>query len=408
MTIDIVSTMYSVQQMNEVSVDKGTILIVDDDDGLSALMERSLQAEGFQTAKTISCAEALNWLSCNKPDLMLLDHGLADMTGKEMVRQLAQSGRQVPFVVVTGHRDHKLAVEMMKSGAIDYVVKDLFLIQMLPSIVSRAVEQSRQKERLLQAERLLRVKDTAIAAFINAIVMTDLKGKLTYANDAFCRMWGYDAAEKIIGVSITDFLLDPEKGDFALQALYQHGGWVDEMKAQRKNGDVFDVQMSANLVFDELEQPACIISSFVDITERKQAEQRAESLAKFPSENPSPVLRIDRDKKILYANEAGLSLLGHWDCGIGDIVPVQWAKLVAEVFDSKKNKICDIVHGDRTFSIIVTSVADADYVNLYGLDVTEHRKAEEKILKLNRELEHRVTERTAKLTKAHKHLLQEV
>ena len=63
---------------------------------------------------------------------------------------------------------------------------------------------------------------------------------------------------------------------------------------------------------------------FNDITERKQSEQQIDSLARFPAENPNPVLRLRPDGVILYANEASQSLLQELGCAVGDAVPPVW------------------------------------------------------------------------------------
>ncbi len=131
-----------------------------------------------------------------------------------------------------------------------------------------------------------------------------------------------------------------------------------------------------------------------DITERKQAEEKVLNLAKFPSENPSPVLRVSKDGKLLYANDACESLLKHWQCGLGDTIPEYWHKIVLEVFESGQNKKVEFDCDRQVLSLVLAAVKQADYVNLYGRDVTERKQAElerERLLKTlaakNEELE---------------------
>ena len=68
-----------------------------------------------------------------------------------------------------------------------------------------------------------------------------------------------------------------------------------------------------------LDEPAIqsVVINYRDITERKQAEQEIISLAKFPSENPNPVLRLSRDGTVLYANAPSGVFLGMWGCAVG-------------------------------------------------------------------------------------------
>jgi hypothetical protein len=66
------------------------------------------------------------------------------------------------------------------------------------------------------------------------------------------------------------------------------------------------------------------VAVFDVITERKQAQERAESAARFPAENPSPVLRVAADGTLLYANAGARPLLATWACAIGQQVPAEW------------------------------------------------------------------------------------
>jgi PAS domain S-box-containing protein len=114
-----------------------------------------------------------------------------------------------------------------------------------------------------------------------------------------------------------------------------------------------------------------------DITDRKIAEQEVQNLAKFPSENPYPVLRITKDGEILYSNEAGKLLLMHWNSKVGKTVPQKWRSSITEAFRSQKTKTEEEKVEDRIFSCVIAPVKNAGYVNLYGRDVTERKKAEE-------------------------------
>jgi signal transduction histidine kinase len=132
------------------------VLLVDDDRGLLRLIQRSLQREGFSTALANSGQAAQAWLEQNRADLMLLDLKLQDIQGQDLVARLAQSSRCPPFIIITGQGDERVAVEMMKRGALDYLVKDVDFLQFVPSVVKRALEQLRKEQRLAEAEEQVR------------------------------------------------------------------------------------------------------------------------------------------------------------------------------------------------------------------------------------------------------------
>jgi C4-dicarboxylate-specific signal transduction histidine kinase len=132
------------------------ILVVEDDDALLRLIERCLAGAGHRTVGVSSGAAALAWLDRHVPDLMLLDYSLPDMHGEQLLRQIKASGKQVSFVVATGHGSESVAVEMMKHGAYDYVVKGAAFMLLLPAVVDRALERVGQAKRLVEAEEELR------------------------------------------------------------------------------------------------------------------------------------------------------------------------------------------------------------------------------------------------------------
>jgi PAS domain S-box-containing protein len=129
-----------------------------------------------------------------------------------------------------------------------------------------------------------------------------------------------------------------------------------------------------------------VYGTFQDITERKRAEQEMAVLSKFPGENPSPVMRIGRDGIIRYANSASSSLLGDWKCGLGQRIPDEPHRMLEAAISSAEPQALEIPVGERTFSLIFAPIAGAEYVNAYGLDVTERSRAEHALARLNRVL----------------------
>ncbi len=130
-----------------------------------------------------------------------------------------------------------------------------------------------------------------------------------------------------------------------------------------------------------------------DRSKHKQAEARVKNLAIFPSENPYPVLCLSKDGTILYANAASASLLGEWGVKIGAVAPDYWHKLAGRTFKSNQTeKNIELEHRGRTLSFTAVPIAGAECVNLYGFDVTEHKKTEQEKGKLLHAIGERVKE----------------
>ncbi len=115
------------------------ILVVDDDDGLLILMAETLRGEGYEVDTATSAHAAEQALARRVSDLMILDLKLQDGEGPALVTRLRSHRAALPFVIVTGQGDEKVAVEVMKQGALDYVMKDSGLLDLLPAVVRRAL-----------------------------------------------------------------------------------------------------------------------------------------------------------------------------------------------------------------------------------------------------------------------------
>jgi len=117
---------------------KETILIIEDDLGLIELISEKIQHCGYEFHAVSSAYEAFAWLKVCKPLFMLLDYSLPEMNGKEFLQHLSSEGFIIPpFLVATGQGDERIAVEMMKLGARDYIIKDSHFLDLIPVVVDK-------------------------------------------------------------------------------------------------------------------------------------------------------------------------------------------------------------------------------------------------------------------------------
>ncbi len=135
----------------------------------------------------------------------------------------------------------------------------------------------------------------------------------------------------------------------------------------------------------------------LDITEGQRAEEAIRNLARFPSENPSPVLRVSRSGVVLYSNRASTALLKVCRDDGGQSISRQWHRLVLDALDSGQSHCKDIECEGHVFAVTFAPVVDAGYVNIYALDVTERNRAEEALRRARDQLEIRVRKRTEEL-----------
>jgi signal transduction histidine kinase/CheY-like chemotaxis protein len=114
----------------------------------------------------------------------------------------------------------------------------------------------------------------------------------------------------------------------------------------------------------------------VDITERIRAEEKVRSLARFPDENPNPVLRVHSAGELIYFNAEGQELVDHWAIGIGQSLPARLVELTAKAIEAKSSQHVDELCGARTFRLEFSPIDDAEYLNIYARDITTQLAAE--------------------------------
>lgn len=118
-----------------------------------------------------------------------------------------------------------------------------------------------------------------------------------------------------------------------------------------------------------------------DITARKQAEEQARSSVRLPEENPNPVLRVDRNGALMFANSASAALLSQWRCYIGGTVPDYIQREVTVVLESGTKRELQLICGERNYSFVLVPICEGGYVNLYGSDISERMHAEQELRK---------------------------
>ncbi len=146
-----------------------TILIVEDSVSSAQIITDLLNQRGFQVHHVATGKKAIEWARAQDGALMLLDFRLPDMNAPEVIKALNELGVRPPFIIMTSHGDEKTAVEMMKLGARDYLVKDNAFLGALPVVINQVLLQLATERRLLIAERTLQEREERLRAIISAL-----------------------------------------------------------------------------------------------------------------------------------------------------------------------------------------------------------------------------------------------
>jgi PAS domain S-box-containing protein len=292
-------------------------MIVEDDAHLTVLIKRQLVPLNVEIVSFLSGREALEKINELSPTLIILNYSLLDITAFEFLKMMHLSGHNIPFLIITGQGDELIAVEMMKMGATEYLIKDSRFLELLPQSVQHILNNIEQKSQLEKAEKTIiereRMLNSVITASHDAIVVIDELFRVQIINPATEKMLDI-SSKNLIGISIIDIFPDSQK-EIIKNTIHSIQNKNDdtnkrviETLIRKKNQSYITVEISiAAIQHDDIKFTVLI---FRDISERKIAEEKLEEswkLFKTVIENiPIQVFVKDvKSRKILFRNKWG-------------------------------------------------------------------------------------------------------
>jgi PAS domain S-box-containing protein len=254
------------------------VLLVDDnpDDRLLAL--RALQRELTDLHATEITNEATLQAALENGgfDLVVTDFQLRWSDGLQVLREVKKRHPHVPVVMFTGTGCEEVAVEAMKAGLDDYVIKSPRHYARLPAAVLNALKQNQCRREKLEAEsNFARLFETVPMGLFH--MRPD--GTILQVNRAFAEMTGYPSASKISGRNAADFFLTPADHSKWRDAIEREGTLLQhETEFRRADGSLIWVEISARALRDGLSGSIFYEGSVEDITDRHHSEQERERL----------------------------------------------------------------------------------------------------------------------------------
>jgi PAS domain S-box-containing protein/putative nucleotidyltransferase with HDIG domain len=205
------------------------ILVVEDDDGLRMLIQSKLAKDNIKVDGVKFGKDAIKWIEENKSALLILDYKLPDMKASEIIETLKSKSIDINCIIITGHGDVKIAVELMKLGVKDYLIKDLDFLDLLPAVVDRVSEEIKKEQKLKEAEEALYRSEESYKilseSLIDVIWMTDIDLNLLYISNSVTSLLGYMPEELLNERVDKMFTLDSGK---ALRFYYENA--IKELK----------------------------------------------------------------------------------------------------------------------------------------------------------------------------------
>jgi len=262
-------------------------LIVEDSAEDAELIVAQLRRDGFAPCWTVVATEPAFLLELEKsPDIVLSDYALPQFSGLRAAQLTRDSGRNIPFLLISGTVGEDAAVEAMKHGAADYLLKDR--IARLGSAVDRAMEQQRlQAERRRTLEELrwqTTLLEAQLESSLDGILVVDNEGKKILQNRRMEEMWKHSGAGKVDAAqAVFDPTFEKHPQQFIEKVAYlnAHPEEASHDVMELVDGTVLD-RYSAP-VRDRTGKNYGRIWSFRDITERRKLEAQFRQAQKMES-----------------------------------------------------------------------------------------------------------------------------
>ncbi len=296
-----------------------TIIVIEDDVALNTLIQKTLQKNNYQTRGFYTGNEAIEWFRENYgPDiLLLLDYQLYEMSGEQVIKILRKDNIDIPFVIITGHGDEKTAVEMMKLGAHDYMVKDSNFIDLLPTIIKQVINHIDIENKLNESQLALKKSEEKYRSIFENIqdvyFEVSLNGEVLEISPSVENMLALKK-EDILHQS----LFSDKKQEESLLNLVKEKGVISDYEVflRKENGQKLPASFTCKYIFDQHGNPKKIIGTIRNITERKQAEEvirHSEERYRILAENSSDMIsKHNWDRTYLYVSPACTHLLGYF------------------------------------------------------------------------------------------------
>lgn len=288
------------------------ILIVEDSEDDTLLLVDQLEIEGGRSVDwhRVETENALNEALQQPWDIVLSDYTMPHLSGMQALKVVRQHDIDLPFIFVSGTIGENTAVQAMKSGAQDYVMKGN--LSRLAPAVARELEEAQQRRERRQAEERLRKLSQVVEQAAEGVLVTDPNGFIEYINPAFERMTGYGRAE-IIGNKPS--LLKSGRHDQAFykaiwKTVTQGEIFRGTLINRRKDGELFYEEKIITPLKDEQGRVAHLVSTGRDITERVKAEEARAQLVAILEATTDLVAILDPGGCLHYLNNAGYRLLG--------------------------------------------------------------------------------------------------
>ncbi len=276
--------------MENTSSSAPRLLVMEDDAGLARLLQRRLEREGFEVHVARDGEEGLAKFAAGGYDALAIDYEMPIHNGLQVIRILRERGPVPPVVMLTGTGNELVAVEVMKLGAADYIVKDVegHYLDLLPAVLTSVMERGRLAEAKRRSDEALRESEERFRAIANYTYDWEswigTKGETLWVNPAVERMTGYTVREAMHMLDYPIQIIHPDDRERMAEvfrgAQAGSSGADIQFRILHKDGSVIWGAIAWQPIYGENGDCLGFRSSVRNITQRKRAEDALDSMRK--------------------------------------------------------------------------------------------------------------------------------
>ncbi|MDQ3913159.1 MAG: PAS domain S-box protein, partial [Actinomycetota bacterium] len=325
-------------------------------------------------------------------DLIIADYTGSPFDGLSALEVAREIRPEMPFILVSGTADEDLAVEIMKSGATDYVLKH-HLEQLVPA-VRRAMNEAEERRERERAEEALRRSEEEYRALVEQIPAAIYTQQIAepgssrtsptlYASPQIESQTGYPPQSFVEDPELWIRILHPEDHERVLaeDRRTDETGEPFRMEYRQitRDGRTVWIRDEAVLVRDEEGYPRFWQGVMYDVTERKATEEELARLASYPTLTPDPIIETSPAGQVTYLNPAAQRLFPDLP-GLGPRHPVlsDLPSIERQIRNSGgQPAIRETEVEKRFYQQTIWPVPGSDLLRIYAVDVTERRRAED-------------------------------
>ncbi|MEO6181593.1 MAG: response regulator [Verrucomicrobiota bacterium] len=359
------------------------ILLLEDVATDAELIERELKkADLLFTSRCVQTRkDFLAALQEFSPDAILADFTMPQFNALEALQLLQEQPRDVPFILVTGTQSEEVAVECMKLGADDYILKAT--LKRLPSALLNAMQKhNNDRERFRAIVAMQRSEEhfrLLIENALDIIFVLKSDGTFHYVSPSV-RGLGYQP-EEMAGKSLLSFVYADDEREVSdvLNTTLHHVGNARtfEFLIKHSDGSLRVLEAIGKQIQIDRNIPGVVLNAR-DITDRKQTEVAIEKLAAFPRLNPNPIFEMAANGRLTYFNQAAQEMAASLGKTLpSEILPSEINSVVQDcLISGKKNVGLETKDGNRILSWSFFPIIANQVVHCYATDITDRLNLE--------------------------------